>query len=172
MRTSLVSTTMMVVGFMGALENAAAGIVIPLTVTLVAVLVSFLFYRAVKTGNPPELHYYLQYFFDILLITLLTVVSLAADVNFTPLYILSITMAGILSVGPGAYSTATLASLFYLPVGLGVLSLDFTGDRMLVLNYITGDRMILVNVGLQVFLFYCLALTTSYLSLRRIPVRC
>ncbi|MBN2289070.1 MAG: PAS domain-containing protein [Candidatus Glassbacteria bacterium] len=168
LRIILVSTTMMVVCFMAALDKShASSIVIPLVVSLVAVLVSFFFYRAVKTGNPSEIHYYLQYFFDIFLITLITVVSLAADLNFIPLYVMTITVASILSIRPGAYFAATLASLFYLPIGLGVLSLDFTGDRLLMMDYrFTGDRQVLINVGLQVFLFYCLALTTSYLSLR------
>ncbi len=168
LRTILVSTTMTVVCFMGALDNTAAGsILIPLVVSLVTVLVSFFFYRAVKRGNPPEIYYYLQYFFDIFLITLITVVSLPADVNFTPLYVMSITVASILSVRSGAYFAATLASLFYLPIGLGTLSLDITGERVLALEFIyTGDKLILVNVGLQVFLFYCLAVTTCYLSLR------
>jgi two-component system, NtrC family, sensor histidine kinase PilS len=168
LRSILVSTTMMVVCLMAVIDKAAASsIVIPLVVSLVTVTVSFFYYRAVKYGTPPEIQYYLQYFFDIFLITLITVVSLAADLNFTPLYVMSITIASILSFRPGAYFAATLASLFYLPIGLGVLSLDFTGDSLLMLDYIySGGRLMIINAGLQVFLFYCLALTTNYLSHR------
>jgi len=168
LRTILVSTTMIVVCFLVSSEHAALGsIIISLSVSVVTALVSFLFYRAVKRSNPPELHYYLQYFFDFCLITLITVVSRAADVNFTPLYVMSITVASILSVRAGAYFAASVASLFYLPIGLGVVSMDFSAGRLPALDFIyVGDRLMLVNVGLQVFLFYCLALTTSYLAHR------
>ncbi|MEA2062690.1 MAG: ATP-binding protein [Gemmatimonadota bacterium] len=169
LRSSVVSTTMAVVYFMGTPEKPGAEhAVLPLMVAAVTIAVSFVFYRVIKKkGTPPESYFFLQYFFDICIICMINLVSLAADMSFIPLYVMSIAVAGILSFQPGAYFTATLASFFYLPFGLGVFSVGFKVDRVMVMDILfTGEKLVLINACLQVALFYCIALITSYLSQR------
>lgn len=166
LRAVLVATTMMVVFFFS--PGIVTGFhLLPPVVTALTLLVSWLFYRSVRRGNQPEIQFYLQYFIDIFLISLLNLITMPADVSFVPLYLLSITVAAILSLRPGALFTATAASLFFLPVGLGMVSMGFTFSRALVLNIVyVEDTRLWLNVGLQVFLFYMIALITSQLSRR------
>jgi len=168
LRVIVVSTTMAVVWYFSLRgELTSAESVLPVSVTAVTVLVSYLFYRTVKRSGQFEFHYFFQYFFDISLISLVNLITLPINVNFIPLYVLSIAVASILSFRPGAFFSATIASICYLPVGLRVMRLGFTVTDIFQFNivYLT-DRWIWVNVLLQVFLFYCIASITSYLSLK------
>jgi len=168
LRVILVSTTIAVVSFFSAQGNAPfqSGLLPPI-IAVITIGLSYLFYRAVKKGGPSEIHYFLQYFFDISLISFLNLITLPLDVNFIPLYVLSIAVASILSFRSGAFFTATLASIFYLPVGLRVLTLGVSLNRVFVLDILyINDRWLWLNVGLQVFLFYAIALITSYISIK------
>jgi two-component system, NtrC family, sensor histidine kinase PilS len=169
LRAVLVSTTMAVVFFFGPREGASAGAqsLLAPAVSLFTAAVSWLFYRGVKRGTAREIHYYLQYFLDIVLISLLTLISLPAEINFVPLFLLTITVASILSFRSGAFFTATAATILYLPLSLGVVSLGFTFSRALEINvFYLANRAVWVNTGLQIFLFYTIASATSYLSQR------
>ncbi|MBW7998102.1 MAG: PAS domain-containing protein [Candidatus Glassbacteria bacterium] len=163
LRVTLVATTMAVVIYF-----SGAGRLLPLAVALVTVAVSAVFYRqAVKGRGASEVHCFFQYFFDICLISLVNLITLPLNVNFIPLYVLSIAVASIFSFRPGAFFTATVASVAYLPVGLRILNLGFALTETFQFNVLyLADRWTWLNVGLQVFLFYCVAAITSYLSLR------
>ncbi len=168
LRAALVSTTLAVVFFFSPTGGTTAGgnLLTPV-VTALTLFVSWLFYRSVRRDDPPEIGLYLQYFLDIFLISLLSLIAKPADVSFVPLYLLTITLAGILSLRSGALFAASAAALFYLPVGLGVLSLGFTFSRQFEVNvFYLSDKRIWLNVGLQVFLFYMIALVTSHLGQR------
>ncbi|MCE5270665.1 PAS domain-containing protein, partial [bacterium] len=169
LRAALVTTTLAVVFFFspaGGTSSAGGSILAP-AVTGLTLLVSWLFYRSVRRDDPPEIGLYLQYFLDIFLISLLNLIAKPADVSFVPLYLLTITLAGILSLRTGALFAASAAALFYLPVGLGALSLGFTFSRQFEVNvFYLNDKRIWLNVGLQVFLFYMIALVTSHLGRR------
>ena len=168
LRVILVSTTMAVVWFFSTKEYASStGSLLPPAVALITILVSFLFYRSVKKGQPSEIHYFLQYFFDISLISFINLITLPVDVNFIPLYVLSITVASILSFRPGAFFAATTASIFFLPVGLRVVSLGLNLQHAFEFDvFYLLDRWIWLNVVLQIFLFYTIASSTSYLSMK------
>ena len=168
LRVILVSTTMAVVWFFSTKEYASsAGSLLSPAVALITILVSFLFHQAVKKGQPSEIHYFLQYFFDISLISFINLITLPVDVNFIPLYVLSITVASILSFRPGAFFTATTASIFFLPVGLRLVSLGLNLQHAFEFDvFYLLDRWIWLNVVLQIFLFYTIASSTSYLSMK------
>ncbi|HUU30152.1 MAG TPA: ATP-binding protein [archaeon] len=168
LRVILVSTTMTVVWFFSTQENVSStGSFLPPVIAAVTIIVSFLFYHAVKKGDPSEIHYFLQYFFDISLISFINLITLPVDINFVPLYVLSIAIASILSFRSGAFFAATIASVFYLPVGLRVISLGAAFNRVFELDvFYLKDEWIWLNVVFQIFLFYIIALITSYLSLR------
>ena len=167
LRVALVATTLAVVFFFSPEGTRLEKSYLPPSVTLFTILVSWLFYRSVRRGDPPEINLYLQDFIDIFLISLLNLIATPADVSFVPLYMLTITLGGILSLRTGALFAATAASIFYLPAGLGVLSLGLTFTRQFEINVLyISDKRIWMNMGLQVFLFYMIALITSYLSLR------
>ena len=168
LRVVLVSTTMAVVWyFFSKSASSPVGFFLPPSITFITALVSFLFYRLAKKDQPPEIHYFFQYTFDISLISLLNLITIPVDVNFVPLYVLAIAVASILSFRPGAFYAATVASIFYLPVGLRVLHLGFSFSDVFQLDILyMSDRWIWLNVGLQVFLFYTIAAITSFLSLK------
>ncbi|MEA1997338.1 MAG: hypothetical protein U9N45_06850, partial [Gemmatimonadota bacterium] len=133
LRVIVVSTTMAVVWFFLSKENEpSAGSLLPPAVTIVTAIVSFLFYRTVKKKSPSGIRYYFQYLFDISLFSLVNLITLSVNVNFVPLFVLSIAVASILSSRGGAFFTATLASVFYLPVGLRMVSLGYSLNRMFV----------------------------------------
>ena len=168
LRVVLVSTTMTVVWFFFSKSAPSpVGFFLPPSITFITVVVSFLFYRLAKRDQPPDIHYFFQYTFDISLISLLNLITIPVDVNFVPLYVLAIAVASILSFRPGAFYAATVTSIFYLPVGLRVLHLGFSFRDVIQLDILyLSDRWIWLNVGLQVFLFYTIAAITSFLSLK------
>jgi len=168
LRVVIISTTLTIVWyFNGRVSGHITASIMPAAIILVAAVISFIFYRSVKRGNPPELHYFFHYFIDISLISLINLITLPVGVNFVPLYVLCIAVASILSFRPGAFFAATVASVFYLPVGLRMLSLGVTFNRLLEFDpsYL-GDKSIFLNIGLQIFLFYAIATITSYLSIK------
>ena len=168
LRVVLVSTTLAVVWyFSDRVSDHSLASVMPVVIVLVTAVISLLFYRSVKKGNPPEFHYFFHYFIDISLISLINLVTLPVGVNFVPLYVVSIAVASILSFRSGAFFTATAASVFYMPVGLRMLSLGVTSNRLFEFNLsYLEDKSIFLNIGLQIFLFYAIATITSYLSIR------
>ena len=168
LRVVIVSTTLAVVWyFSGRVSDYTTATSVPAAVVLVTAVISFLFYRSVKRDNPPELHYFFHYCIDVSLISLINLITLPVGVNFVPLYVLSIAVASILSFRSGAFFTATMASIFYLPVGLRMLSLGVTFRRMFEFNVsYLDDKSIFLNIGLQIFLFYAIAMITSYLSIK------
>ncbi len=163
LRGTLVATTMAVVTFF-----SGSGWSLSLGVVLVTLAVSAIFYKQVVKGRgASEIHYFFQYFFDICLISLVNLITLPLNVNFIPLYVLIIALASILSFRPGAFFTATAASLVYLPVGFRVLNLGFSITETFQLNVLyLANRWTWLNVILQIFLFYAVAAITSYLSIR------
>ncbi len=163
LRVTLVGTTMAVVTFF-----SVSGWSLALSVVLVTLAVSAVFYRqAVKGSGAGEIYYFFQYFFDICLISLVNLITLPFDANFIPLYVLIIAVASILSFRPGAFFSATAASVVYLPVGFRVLNLGFSVTDSFRLDVLyLADRWTWLNVILQVFLFYAVAAITSYLSIR------
>lgn len=168
LRVVIVSTTLAVVWyFSGRLGDHTTAAAMPAVIVSVTAVISLLFYRSVKRGNPPEIHYFFHYFIDISLISLINLITLPVGVNFVPLYVLSIAVASILSFRSGAFFTATVASIFYLPVGLRMLSLGVTFRRVFEFNLAyLDDKSIFLNIGLQIFLFYAIATITSYLSIK------
>ena len=168
LRVVIVSTTLAVVWyFSGRVSGHATAFVMPAVIVFITAAISFLFHRAVKKGNPPEIHYFFHYFIDISLVSLINLITLPVGVNFVPLYVLCIAVASILSFRSGAFFSATVASVFYLPVGLRMLSLGVAFNRLFEfdLSYL-DDKSIFLNIGLQIFLFYAIATITSYLSIK------
>ncbi len=168
LRVVIVSTTLAVVWyFSGRVSDYTTAAVMPAVIVSVTAVISLLFYRSVKRGNPPELHYFFHYFIDISLISLINLITLPVGVNFVPLYVPSIAVASILSFRSGAFFTATIASILYLPVGLRMLSLGVTFRRLFEFNVsYLDDKSIFLNISLQIFLFYAIAAITSYLSIK------
>ena len=168
LRVVVVTTTMAVVWYFSLRGNSfSAGIVLPASVTAITVFVSSLLYLAVKRGKQFELHYFLQYFFDVALISLISLITLPFNVNFIPLYVLIIAIASILSFRAGAFFCATIASISYLPVGLRVVDLGLRVTDIFQFNVrYLADRWVWLNVLMQVFIFYSIAFITSYLSLK------
>ncbi len=163
LRVTLVATTMAVVTFF-----SVSGWSLSLSVVLASGAVTAIFYKqAVKGRGASEINYFFQYFFDICLISLINLITLPLNVNFIPLYVLIIAVASILSFRPGAFFTATVASVVYLPVGFRVLNLGFSVTETFQFNVLyLADRWTWLNVILQIFLFYTVAAITSYLSIR------
>ena len=67
LRVALVATTLAVVFFFSPEGTRLEKSYLPPSVTLFTILVSWLFYRSVRRGDPPEINLYLQYFIDIFL---------------------------------------------------------------------------------------------------------
>ncbi len=168
LRSSLVLTTVAVVWFFRSRTGIAQPMgLLPPALALLAVADSLVFFQRVRRGPLREVHYFLQYVLDIGLVTFLNLITLPLELEFVPLYVLAITVAGMLSLRTGALFSAGLASLCYLPVGLRMVELGVSFHQVFEVDArFPADRWVLFNAGLQVFLFFVIGLATSHLSLR------
>ena len=167
-RTILVATTMSVAFFQTGLDEMFfSRLVLPLGLTILTGVVSALFYESAVNRSAREIHYFFQYTYDVFVITLLNIVTLPQDINFVLFYVISIAIAAFLSLRSGAYFTAVIASLCYLPLGLDIVRVDLSFDRAFnfQLLYDTGSHAVW-NVSLMVLLFFLIALITSHISMR------
>jgi two-component system sensor histidine kinase PilS (NtrC family) len=124
-------------------------------------VLSVLYMLLWKTGRNPNLTYYVQFFFDLILISLLIFISGGINSLFTPFYVLIIVYASLLKQRDGGVIALTLSITSYS----GIVHLSYLG-------WVPGAEilgpypMIIYRISLNTLGFMGVAMLGIYLSER------